>query len=431
MSRSDLVVAIDIGSSKIATLVGQYFANEERINIIGVANFPARGIRKGQIVNIEEATESLIESVEAAERMAGFSISEAFIGVSAPHINSINSQGVVAIADPNGEITADDVERVIEAARAVSLPSSREVLHVIPRQFTVDGQGGVVDPVGMTGVRLEVEAHIVTASSPALRNLAKCIDEAGVKPLAFVFSGFAAAESVLTPTEKELGVVLIDVGGGVTTLTIYNEGAPCYSSVLPVGAQNITNDLAIGLRLSLEEAEKLKVALEKIKRDEDGEFEEDEISLKKLGIGDDPKRKISLKTAVDGIIAPRVNEIFSLIREEIKESGFGGATPSGVVLVGGGAKTIDIRYSCQRILGLPVRIGVPEKMGGIVDDVLSPDFSSSLGLILYGIKQRRFQKTPAHKAIDFVKIAQSIKGKRLPIKGAFQRLSELLKPLLP
>ncbi len=431
MSRSNLVVAIDIGSSKIATLVGQYFAEEERLNIIGVANFPARGIRKGQIINIEEATESLIESVEAAERMAGFSISEAFVGIAAPHIESINSQGVVAIADAKGEIVSDDVERVIEAAKAVSLPSSRQILHVIPRQFTVDGQGGVVDPVGMTGVRLEVEAHIVTASAPALKNLTKCIDEAGVSPLAFVFSGFAAAEAVLTPTERELGVVLVDIGAGVTSLTIYNEGAPCYSAVLPVGAQNITNDLAIGLRLSLEEAEKLKLALARLRRSENGDFDQDEISLKKLGVSDDSKRKVSLKTAIDGIIAPRVNEIFSLVAEEIKESGFGGATPSGVVLTGGGAETIDIKYACQRILGLPVRIGRPEKVGGIVDDVLRPSFASSLGLILYGIKQQRFQKVSAYKSIDFVKIAQRFKSPNLPIRGAWQRVVELLKPLLP
>jgi len=426
MSRSDLIVSIDIGSSKIVTLVGQYFAEEKKVNIIGVTNFPAQGIRKGQIVNIEQATESLIESVEAAERMAGCSISDGFIGVSAPHINSMNSQGIVAIPDPNGEITAEDVKRVIESARAVSLPSSREILHVIPRQFTVDGQKGVIDPIGMSGVRLEVEAHIVNASSPALKNLNKCIDEAGVKPLSFVFSGFATAESVLTPTEKELGVILVDIGGGVTTLAIYNEGAPCYSAVLPIGAQNITNDLAIGLRLSLDEAEKFKIRLADLKKNEEGEFETEEVSLKKLGVSNDEKKKISLKTAVNGIVSPRVNEIFSLIREEIKESGFGGATPSGIVLTGGGAKTIGIKYNCQKVLGLPVRIGVPEKVGGIVDDVLSPEFASSLGLIFYGIKQKQQQKNSGYKIINFNKI-----GKKLPIKGAIQRLSELLRPLLP
>ncbi len=421
MSRSDLVVGIDIGSTKITTLVGQYFAEEERINIIGVANHPADGIRKGQIVDIERATESLIQSIEAAERMAGYSISEAFVSLSAPHVQSINSQGVVAVADPNEEIVSEDVQRVIEAARAISLPSSREILHVIPRHFTVDGEGGVIDPVGMSGVRLEVESHITTVSSPALKNLSKCVNEAGVKIISFVFAGFAAAESVLTTTEKELGVILIDIGGGVTTITIYSEGGPSYSRVIPVGAKNITNDLAIGLRLSLDEAEKLKIALDKHKSDND----DDEVSLKKLQIGKED-RKISIKTALDGIVAPRLNEIFSLIGEEIKESGFGGATPAGLVLVGGGAKTTNIKYNCQKILGLPVRIGIPEKFGGIIDDILSPEYASSLGLILYGIRQKRTRKLSPHRLFDLSKL-----GKKLPIKGAIQKVSDLLRPLLP
>lgn len=431
MSRSDLIVGVDIGSNKITTLVGQYFPEEERVNIIGVATFPANGIRKGQIVNIEQATESLIESVEAAERMAGYSINEAFVGIAAPYINSINSQGVVAVADAKGEIVEEDINRVIEAARAISLPSSEEVLHVIPRQFKVDGQGEVINPVGMSGIRLEVEAHIVTGSTPALRNLGKCLDEAGVNVISYVFSGFAAAESVLTNTEKELGVILLDIGGGVTTMTIYNEGAPAYSAVIPVGAKNVTNDLAIGLRLSLDEAEKLKISLEKAKADFDGSLDEDEISLKKLGIGVEEKRKISLKTAVNGIMLPRLNEIFVLIREEIKNSGFGGATPAGIVLTGGGAKTMGIKVSCQRTLGLPVRIGIPEKVGGIVDDILSPEFSSSVGLILYGIKEKRIQKTPSSGIFGLRKAINSRMGRKLPIKGAFQKVADFIRPLLP
>lgn len=421
MSRSDLIVGIDIGSSKITTIVGQNFPEEERINVIGVANYPANGIRKGQIVNIEEATASLIQSVEAAERMAGYSINGAFISLSAPHIKSTNSQGVVAVASPKEEIIPEDIERVIEAARAISLPSSREILHVIPRQFTVDGEGGVIDPIGMSGVRLEVESHIVTASSPALKNLTKCIDEAGIKILSFVYSGFAAGESVLTSTEKELGVVLVDIGGGVSSITIYSEGRPCYSSVIPVGAKNVTNDLAIGLRLPLDKAEKLKLALDAYKGDED----KDEVSLKSLGL-DEEEKKISLKTAVDGIIGPRLNETFSLIREEIKESGFGGTTPAGLVLVGGGAKTVGVKYHCQKTLGLPVRIGIPEKVGGIVDDLLSPEYASSLGLIFYGIRQKEEGKLPGQKIFGFGKI-----GRKLPIKGAFHRISEILRSLLP
>lgn len=419
MSRSDLIVGLDIGSSKIVTLVGQYYQEEERLNIIGVANFPAEGMRKGQIVDIDEATQSMIKSVEAAERMANFPISEAFVSISAPHIDSLNSQGVVAVSDPTGEITKEDVERVIEGAKAVSLPSSQEILHVIPRHYSVDGQSGVVDPVGMAGVRLEVESHIVTASTAALRNLSKCLDESGIKVLDYVFSGFASAESVLTPTEKELGVILVDMGASVTSLTIYHEGAPAYSGVIPIGAKNVTNDLAIGLRLSLEEAEKLKL---KLTTDLDAE---DEVGLKELGVSQS-EQKVSIKTAVDGIVAPRLEEIFKLIRDEIKDSGFGGATPAGVVLTGGGAQTVRIKYNCQHTLGLPVRIGQPEDVGGIVDELLTPNFASSIGLILYGVKSRRAQGTLPHRMFDLGKF----KGK-LPIKGAVQRLGDILKPLLP
>ncbi|MFH1561155.1 MAG: cell division protein FtsA [Patescibacteria group bacterium] len=429
MSRSDLVTGIDIGSSKITTLVAQYFPEEERINVIGVARTKANGIRKGQIVNIEQATESLIESVEAAERMAGSSISSAFIGISASHISSVNSQGVVAVADSGGEISDTDVTRVIEAARAVSLPSSREIIHVIPRQFTVDGQQGVITPNGMNGVRLEVEAHIVTASCPAIKNLSKSITEAGVQISGFVFSGFAAAESVLTSTEKELGVVLVDIGAGTTTVSIYTESAPCYSAVLPVGASNVTNDLAVGLRVSLENAEKIKIALAEIIDEKDKAEsiqEDDEIELKKLGIVDDENHKISIKTSIDGIISPRLHELFALIGEEIKKSGFGGTTPAGVVLTGGGAKTIGAKSTCQRVLGLPVRIGIPEKIGGIVDDILSPEYASSLGVILYSIKQKQVQKTFSFKFASLSKFKTN-----LPIKGIFGRLGEIIKPLLP
>jgi cell division protein FtsA len=419
MSRSDLIVAIDIGTEKIVSLVAQHFPEEERVNIIGVANFPAQGLKRGQIVDIDKATNSLIQSIEAAERMAGYSTSHAYISLSAPYVKSVNSQGVVAVSDPEQEIVPEDVERVIEAARAISLPASQEILHVIPRDFTLDGQGGVVDPVGMSGVRLEVETHIVTASTPALRNLRKCINEAGIVPLDFVYSGFAASEAVLTPTEKELGVVLVDIGGATTTLTIYHEGAPCYSSVLPVGAKNVTNDLAIGLRLSLDEAEKLKKALSK------QDLDKDEVSLSELKVSHEDKM-VSTKTAIDGIIVPRLKEIFTLVRDEIKDSGFGGSTPAGLVLVGGGANTVKAKASCQATLGLPVRIGEPKRMGGIVDDLLAPEFASSLGLVLYGIKESRAEKSLPYRMFDLSKLTD-----KLPIKGAVEKFKNILKPLLP
>ena len=254
MPKNQIISAIDVGTTKITTLIANLNEESEKINIIGVANQPSKGLRKSQIVDIDETIESITQSVESAERMAGYSISSSLASISGSHIESINSKGVVAIAEPEGEIQKNDVERVIEAARAVSLPSAREILHVIPRDFKVDSQEGVKDPVGMSGIRLEAEAHIITGSSTAMRNIGKCISEIGVEVDSLVFSGLASAESVLTSTEKELGVVLIDIGGGSTSLSIFVEGALSYSAVLPVGAKNVTNDLAIGLRVSLETA---------------------------------------------------------------------------------------------------------------------------------------------------------------------------------
>ncbi len=292
MSKSKVIVAIDVGSSKVATLVAQIRDEEtSRLHIVGAASSVSRGVRKGQIVNIEEAVSSIEEAVEAAERMAGYNISKAWISIGGAHIGSINSQGVVAVAQPQGEVTSQDVARVIEAAKAVSLPTSAEIIHVIARSYTVDGQEGVKDPVGMTGVRLEVETHIVTGSTTAIKNITKCVGEVGCDVGGMVFSGLASAEAVLSDTEKELGVVLVDIGGGTTDVAIFVEGALSYSSVLPVGAKNVTNDLAIGLRVSLEGAEKIKIALGGLKP------KEDELKLADLGI-DDELKTVSYKTLV-------------------------------------------------------------------------------------------------------------------------------------
>jgi len=438
MSRSKIYSTIDIGSTKITTIAAQHFPEEEQTNIIGVASAEAGGIRKGQIVDIEEATESITRSVEAAERMAGYSINNALVAITAPHISSLNSSGVVAVSNPQGEIVQEDVTRVVEAAKAVSLPSSMEVIHVIPRQFMVDGQEGILDPIGMTGIRLEVETHIVTASLPAIKNLSRCIQEIGVNVETPVYSGFAAAESVLTETEKELGVILVDIGGTVTSLTIYSEGFPCFVKVLPVGAKNVTNDLAIGLRISLENAEKLKLFLSK---EQDKEKEKrkltktkkraklttdskDDISLKKAGILDEEVKKVSLLSTVDGIIRPRLDEIFSIIKEEVRESGFGGATPAGVVLTGGGARVVGAKRSCQRILGLPVRIGIPKEARGLVDEIMTPEYASSLGLVDYAIKSGQ-SDAPGGK-INLGKI-----GKKINIGGVFKKAADIIKPLLP
>jgi len=422
MSKNQIISAIDIGTTKITTLIASLSEESDKINIIGVASQPAKGLRKSQIVDIEETIEAITQSVEAAERMAGYSISSSLASISGSHIESINSKGVVAVAEPEGEISDHDVSRVIEAARAVSLPSSREILHVIPRDFKVDSQEGVKDPVGMSGIRLEAEAHIITGSSTAIRNISKCVSEIGVEIDSLGFSGLASAEAVLTSTEKELGVVSIDLGGGSTSVTVFVEGALSYSSVLPVGAKNITNDLAIGLRVSLETAEKIKLALSKLSKDKDDD--EDELNAKKLGLAEEVG-KLSKKTLIEGIIRPRLNEIFIMIGEELKKSGFAAATPAGVVVTGGGALTVGLETSCKRSLSLPIRIGYPKGLAGLVDEIKSPAYATSWGLINYGVKNFKGIKSDSS-----LKAVGKVIGK-IPVKGIFDKGVKLIKSFLP
>lgn len=380
MSHTKIISGIDIGTSKITTIIGQYADSEEKFNIIAVSSIDSLGFRKGQIVNIEQASATIVQSIESAERMAGFQINSASVCLSAPHIESVNSHGVVAISNPNAEIDKNDIDRVIEAAKAIAVPAGKEIIHIIPIRYTVDGQEGVVDPIGMNGVRLEVEAHIILASSPSLKNLKKCLEEIGIKIDQLVYSGLATAKSALTETEKELGVALVDIGSSITTITIFNEGAPVFSSVIPVGAGNVTNDLAIGLRFSLEDAEKIKLKLNKIV---DTKKYEDEIELSSFDIKSDDNRKVSIQTAINGIIKPRLEEIFHMIYEKIEDSGFHQTIPAGIVLTGGGAQTINAKEICEKIIPLPLRIATPPKVGGIIDDIINPSYSSSIGLLMF------------------------------------------------
>lgn len=419
--KNQIISAIDIGTTKITTVIANIAPETEKINVIGVSTVPAKGLRKSQIVDIDETIESITQSVESSERMAGYTISSALTSISGSHIESLNSKGVVAVAEPEGEISDNDVGRVIEAARAVSLPTSREILHVIPRDFKVDSQEGVKDPVGMSGVRLEAEAHLITGSSTAMRNISKCVSEIGVEVDSLVFSGLASAESVLTATEKELGVVLVDLGGGSTSVAVFVEGALSFSSVLPVGAKNITNDLAIGLRVSLETAEKIKLGLSKLDKEND---ESDELDFKKLNLGEEVG-KLSKKTLIEGIIRPRLNEIFGLVAEEIKKSGFGGVTPAGVVITGGGALTIGLTTACKRTLSLPARIGYPKGLSGLIDEIKSPAYATVWGLIQFGIKNAKGVKSES----PLKKITEIFR--KIPVKGVFSKIIKLVKSFLP
>ena len=363
-----------------------------RLNVLGVSEVVSRGIKKGQIVDIKEAVECINQSLDAAERMAGYSVSHVVASIGGSHIESQNSRGVVAISTSLGEITQSDLDRVIDAAKAVSLPSSRQIIHVLPRSYTVDGQEGIKDPIGMTGIRLEIDTHLISGGVTSLSNLEKAFSQVGVDIDAVVYSGYASSLAVLSDTEKELGVVLIDMGAGTTDIAIYVEGSIAHSSVLPIGARHITNDLAIGLRISLESAEKIKLFLSgDAKRQKAGEIIDgvkegritDEVDLSPLGLQEDV-RKVSKKTLVDGIIRPRLNEIFTMIGLEVKRSGFAGQTPAGLVITGGGALTVGAVSSAKRVLAMPVRVGYPTNIKGIIDDVQDAPFATVIGLALFG-----------------------------------------------
>lgn len=433
MSDSRIIVGVDIGSSKIATVIGQI--QEDTINVLGVSEVPARGVRRGQIVDIEEAATSINASLDASERMAGYSVDHVFVSLSGVHILSQNSKGVVAISSPSGEIGSQDVQRVLEAAGAISTPSTTTILHVLPKTFTVDGEPGIRDPVGMTGVRLEVDTHIITANSVSVKNIARVLEqEAGVGVSSVVFSGLASALSVLTETEKELGVVLVDIGAGITNVCIYVDGALSYSSVIPIGARHITNDLAIGLRISLESAEKIKLFLSKKfgkKKDEeqrsagsvDAGENSDELDLLGLHLVED-LRKVSQKTLVDGIIKPRLNELLTMVGIELKKSGFATQTPAGVVVTGGGARTAGVEESAKRMLSMPVRVGIPTGMAGLIDDVENPAFATSVGLLFFA---KGFQGREESNFLNGIIRPLNLNFTR----GLFAPIARLIKTFLP
>ncbi len=434
MARDNILSSIDIGTSKVTTLIAS-ITDDGYANIVGVSTVASRGIRKGQVVNIEEASSVISQSLEAAERMAGVSAPQAFVSVGGNHIASINSHGVVAVSEPEKEIVESDVKRVIDAARAVSIPSSREILHVLPRGYTVDGQEGIVDPIGMTGIRLEVDTHLVTGGTTAIRNLQKCVEELGVEVAGLVFNGLASSTAVLSETEKELGAIVIDIGGGTTDVAIYVEGALSYSSVIPIGAINISKDLAAGLRVSLESAEKIKLKLGQlpkvptmpevpVSRDSKKAPTDDEIDITNLHLIEEIKT-VSRKTLVEGIIKPRLNEIFTMVALEVKRSGFGGLTPSGIVLTGGGADTVGALECAKRNLAMPVRIGLPTRIRGLIDEIMTPAYATSVGLLLYGSQTKRTEESRSFFS-NFAKGAQ--KGS---MKGVAGKITDLLKSFLP
>lgn len=437
MAKDKVICAVDIGSSKSATLIAT-LGDDEKINLIGVSAVDSKGVKKGQVVDIEDAVSSITESIEAAERMAGYSVSSAFVSIGGPQIESTNSHAVVAVAKPDGEIEENDILRVNDAARAITLPASKEILHVVPRTFTVDGQEGIRDPIGMTGVRLETDTHIITGSTTSMRNLVKCMGLVGVSVEELVFSGIASSYAVLTETEKELGVILVDIGGETTDVVVFVDGAISYSAVIPIGARHITSDLAVGLRISLESAEKVKIYLGKATKSpvlpadmEKGEGfkisetrgiakKEEAMDFKILGVSDENVQKMPRRAIVDSVIRPRVRELFELIGKEVKKSGFAAQTPSGLVICGGGALTVGVLEQARYVLGYPARVGKVEGLVGLIDEIDSPSFAAAAGLLLYGARVSGGSQ-----------FTLPVLAKGLPFKAVIQRGVDLVKSFLP
>ncbi len=387
MPREKIITGIDIGSTKISTVVAS--VSDNRVSVIGVSgNIPSKGINKGNVVDIDSAVEAISQSIEKAERMAGVSISNAFVTLNGSHIETLNSHGVVAVSpSETSDISRMDVARVIEAAQAVSLPSTREIVHVIPRDFVVDSQEGIKDPVGMSGIRLEVETNIINGSATAMRNITKCVNQVAIDVDELVYTSLASSEAVLTDTEKELGTLLIDVGGGTTSIIAFVDGSPVHSVVLPIGGKLITSDLAIGLRSRLEDAEKIKIRLSNeamiSKSNIHDEGEDFDVSEFDLEIERIPR------TMLYKIINARLEEIFRLVALEVTKAGLNGKLPAGIVITGGAASTAGIERSAKVNLKMPVRIGIPKGVTGLIDEIKGPDSASSVGAILYGVKLYR------------------------------------------
>lgn len=402
MSKNNVIAAIDIGTGKVCTLIAVVEEGGE-LRVVGASSVQSQGIKKSQIVNLEEATSAITESVDAAERMAGFSISRAYVSVSGKHIESQNSKGVVAVADPQGDIIQEDIERVIEAARAISLPSNREILHVVPTSYKVDSQEGIKDPIGMSGVRLEAETHIITGSSTVMKNIRKSVESLGIQVAEFVFSGLASAYSVLNETEQELGVGVLDIGAGSSALSIFVEGSLIYSTVIPVGALHVTKDIALGSRVSIPSAEKIKVALSRMSPESPARLpnesredarkrkkQEDQLDLHELGLHDET-HYLSRTTLTDGIIAPRLREIFELIDDELKKQKHKSDIPAGLILTGGGADTVGITEVAKKTLNLSARVGKPIGLRGLIDEIETPMYATATGLLLYARETSNWQ----------------------------------------
>ncbi|MBM3295028.1 MAG: cell division protein FtsA [Candidatus Aminicenantes bacterium] len=379
MAKTGYVVAVDIGTRKVQALIGE-LSEERKIEVIGVGLAESKGLRKGVVVNLEATTEALKKARQEAELMAGVTIGSAFLGISGAHIKSFNSRGVIAVSGRNREITQDDIRRVVEQSKAVSIPPDREIIHVIPQEFVVDDQDGIRDPLGMNGIKLEVHVHIVTGAVTLVQNLRTCVERAGIEIEEVVLNQIADSLAVLTHDEKELGAGLIDIGAGTTEVAIFERGSLWYTSIIPLGGDNFTNDIAVGLRTAIPDAEKIKKKFGCVVSAPG----EDQETIEVPSVGKGRKPRVLSRQLLAEIIQPRAEEIFRLVDNDIKRMGYEKSLNSGIVLTGGTALLEGLEDVAEEIFDLPVRRGDPSGVGGLADRVGTPDNATATGLLLYG-----------------------------------------------
>ena len=383
MANEDLIVGLDIGTTKVCVIIGQ-IGEQGVLEITGVGLTPSRGLRRGVVINIDATVKSIAAAVEEAEMMSGREVHDVYAGIAGGHIEGVNSRGVVAVTGKNREIGKDDIDRVIDAARAIVIPMDREVLHVIPQEFIVDGQGGIRSPQGMTGVRLEAEVHIVTGAVSSAQNIIRCVNRSGFKVSDIVLEPIASARSVLTADEKELGVLLLDLGGGTTDVLVHVEGVPYHTEVLAVGGDHVTSDLSIMLRTPNE-------AAEQIKRDAGCCFlaalDEPDAETSIPGVGGRPPNIVTRRQLAE-IIQPRMSEMLSSVKSQIERAGYLTRLGGGLVVTGGGSLMPGTAELASEIFGLPARIGYPTRLGGLVEEYHSPIFATGVGLVQYGASRQ-------------------------------------------
>lgn len=384
--ESNVIVGLDIGTTKICAIIAEQM-EDGTLDIIGIGTAPSKGLRKGVVINIDVTVDSIKRALEEAELMAGVDVHSAFVGIAGGHIKGLNSRGVIAVSGKSREIGQKDIDRVVDAAKAVALPVDREVIHVLPQEFIVDGQDGIKEPLGMTGVRLEAEVHIVTGAVTSAQNIIKCCNRAGLEVQDIVLQQLASSLSTLTSDEKELGVVLVDIGGGTSDIAVFADGGIWHTAVLSVGGDHVTNDVAIGLRTPVHEAEEIK---KKYGCAVPSLIELDE-NIEVGGVGGRRPRIIS-RHMVCEIIRPRLEEIFSLVDREVRRAGFGEAVVAGTVVTGGSSILPGVPELAEEMLKVPVRRGIPSGVAGLVDVVASPIYATAVGLVQYGAQNRHQRK---------------------------------------